>query len=261
MSDNAFNLDGFSFTPDTDYRSGEMFPRIWWYNGSKQAGTNGFFYTSVREFPNGLTDPWQEVEKYDDETGYMATALRVAIVRKRVQAYSESRIGNDVTKTWHPHYKPNHGMKLYTELLCLVNGMDTPVVWICKGMTGKEVTAKNGGIISLHHDAVIELAKPTWKAGIVPSWAFWIPIKAPLNAKGKPEYVDTGYGSFVTPPKLDLPSTVTRDTLKDLYVGRELLDFGLNLYHDSAAWSKQLRGSDTPAESAPATPINTPEPF
>lgn len=253
-----FNLDGFSFTPDSDYRSNEQFPRMWWYNGSKQAGTNGFFYTSAREFPNGLTEPWEQVEKYDDEVGYMATTLSIAIVRKRVQAYTETRIGNDVTKTWHKHYKPNHNMKLYTELLCLVKGMDDPVVWIVKGMTGRAVTKKGEGIVDQHHDAVFKQAAATWRAqGEIPSWAFWTTITAPTNAKGKPDYVDTGYGSHVTPPRLSLANPVNRDVLKQLYVGRELLEIGKTLYVETADWQKQLRANDEDTQTQSAPPAQS----
>ena len=142
MSD--FNLDGFSFTPDTTERSAEMYPRIWWYNGAKQAGTAGHFYTTEREIaqcPYG----WMQVQRYDDEVGYTADTLRIAVIRKRSQAYSEDRSSGMTVKTWHEHYKFNAGYRIYTELLCLVEGIHVPVVWVVKGMTGKAVFGLRSG--------------------------------------------------------------------------------------------------------------------
>lgn len=249
-----FNLDGFSFTPDTTARDAEAYPRIWWYNGSKQAGTNGHFYTTEREFaecPKG----WTQVERYGDEVGYTADALRFAVIRKRVQAYSEDRSSGMAMKTWHPHYKP--GMKLYTELLCIVDGIDEPVVWIVKGMLGKAVTSKFG-LLAAHHDMTIKQAMNTWKGeGVVPTWAFWCPIKADTTDKGKPVYTDTGYGSTVTLPKLDIPIHVPREVLVSLYVGRTVLDYGLEVYKASAEWQKTMRTNDE--SQSPPAPTQTTE--
>lgn len=256
---NDFNVDGFSFTPDTTQRDGEMYPRIWWYNGSKQGGTNGHFYTNEREFPEGLPT-WTQVERYDDEVGYTADALRIAVIRRRSQAYSEDRSTGNTVKTWHPHYKP--GLRIYTELLCLVDGIAEPVVWIVKGMLGKHVTSRMG-ILAAHSDATVKQAIPTWKGGgTVPPWAFWVPIVAPRTDKGKPVYTDTGYGSHVTLPALDMPLNVTREVLVSLYVGRELLDYGLEVYQASAEWAKTLRtNDDAPVTPAPAPAEDGADPF
>lgn len=56
---------------------------------------------------------------------------------------------------------------------------------------------------------------------------------------------------------------MSRDTLKGLFVGRELLDIGLEAYHDHAEWQKTMRGNEEPAAEAPTMPPakNTPEAF
>lgn len=259
MSSSDFNVDGFSFTPDTPQRDEEMYPRIWWYNGSKQGGTNGHFYTTEREFPEGLPT-WQQVDRYEDEVGYKADALRIAVIRRRSQAYSEDRSTGNTVKTWHTHYKP--GLRIYTEILCLVDGIAEPVVWVVKGMLGKHVTAKNSGLLAIHAEYTVRQAIPTWKGeGTVPQWAFWCPIAAPTTDKGKPVYTDTGYGSHVTLPKLDMDVNVTRDVLKSLFVGRELLEYGLTVYQSTAEWQKTMRGNDTAPTPPPVPSDEGVDPF
>jgi len=254
---NDFNLDGFEYTPDATQRDAEMYPRIWWYNGAKQAGTSGHFYTNEREFPTTPTTPWATVERYDDEVGYMAEALRIAMIRRRSQAYSEDRTTN--TKTWHSHYKP--GLRIYTEILCLVEGIDEPVVWVVKGMTGKAVTGRKVGMIETFVESVIKPAQASWKSGHVPPWAFWMPVMGAKTEKGKPMYTDTGFGSTVTLPSLALPSAIDRTALTALYVGRTLLDYGLEVYKASADWAKAQRTNDeTPSTPAPASDDSV-EPF
>lgn len=253
-----FNVEGFSFTPDEPQRQGEEYPRIWWYNGSKQAGTNGHFYTTEREFPEGLAG-FAQVERYDDEVGYKADALNIAVIRRRAQAYTEVRDGDRTTKTWHDHYKP--GRRIYTELLCMVEGVDEPVVWVVKGMTGQAVTKRKTGIIDVFGETVLKLAAETWKGdGQVPPWAFWMPITAPKTDKGKPMYTDTGYGSHVTLPALALPQ-MSRDALKGIFVGRDLLELGKAHYIASAEWAKTMRGNDAPTTVTAPPSDDSVEPF
>jgi len=259
VSNDNFNLDGFSFTPDAQEAQG--YPRIYWRNGAKQAQSGGFFYASSRDFTE-LGAPWESVELYDDEPGFRTSTLKIAVIRKRSQAYSDELIEGNRVRTWHEHWKI--GRQLYTELLCMMEGYDGLVTLVAKGLTGKALTAKNVGILPRHAELILKEAQKTWKgAGQVPPWAFWVPIGTKLNAKGKPEFIDTGYGSTITPPDLAISGEVSRDTLKNLFVGRELLDIGLEAYHDHAEWQKQLRGNEEPsaAEAPPSAPRNAPESF
>ena len=262
MSNQDFNLEGFSFTPDSQEQAG--YPRIYWRHGAKQSGQGGFFYASSRDFAE-LGAPWESVEIYDDEPGFKASTLKIAVIRKRSQAFTEylPEGSKDKVKIWHEHWKL--GRQLYTELLCMMEGYDGLVTLVAKGLTGKALTAKNVGILPRHAELVMKEAQKTWKgAGQVPPWAFWVPIGTKLTAKGKPEFVDTGYGSTITPPDLAISGEVTREVLKSLFVGRELLDIGLEAYHDHAEWQKTLRTNEEPsAAEAPAVqvPRNAPESF
>ena len=121
MSSDNFNLDGFSFTPDAQEQAG--YPRIYWRNGAKQAQSGGFFYASSREFAE-LSAPWEEVELYKDEPGFKASTLKVAVIRKRSQAFTEylPEGSKDKIKIWHDHWKI--GRQVYTEILCFMDGYD-----------------------------------------------------------------------------------------------------------------------------------------
>jgi hypothetical protein len=49
---------------------------------------------------------------------------------------------------------------------------------------------------------------------------------------------------------------MNRDALKALFVGRELLEYGLTIYHDSAEWAKTLRSNDKVATPATPAPVS-----
>jgi hypothetical protein len=98
---NDFNVEGFSFTPDTTQARTAKHTRA--SGGTTARSRLARRDTSTRtkrEFPEALNG-WDEVSRYDDEVGYMAPALRIAVIRRRSQAYSEVREGNSVAKTWH----------------------------------------------------------------------------------------------------------------------------------------------------------------
>ena len=151
------------------------------------------------------------------------------------------------SKTWEAHYKPNAGMRIYTELLCFIEGYDDLVVWPIKGLVGKAVTAKTGSVFA---DAKLVLAeaKKTASASI-PEFAFWVPISAPIGPKGKIVTTSTGYGSDVVLPQYDIAvDTITRQTCVDLYVGKAMLHKAKEAYDATTTWAKDLRVNEAPAE-------------
>jgi len=58
-----------------------------------------------------------------------------------------------------------------------------------------------------------------------------------------------------------LPATVDREALKGLYIGRTLLDYGLEVYKASAEWQKTLRTNEAPSAPAPQPTDDSVEPF
>lgn len=199
-------------------------PRIWWHNGAKaprpsQPDTPGDFYTKQSEFAGGLTAPWAQEERFTGETGYATSTLRIAVLSYRQQAFrSEQQPGEKYPrKIWLTRWE--QGAKLYTELLCFVEGYNDIAVWASDGLTGKAVSGKQG-ILKTYEQGLLAEAERI-AASPLPLWTFWLPIATKRNGD-KIAYEDTGYNSFVTPPALHLPP----DPLDVLFVGDELLQRG-----------------------------------
>lgn len=224
-------------------------PRIWWHNGNKQAKTPGSFYTKEEEIGGPPDSPWQEVEKYDGETGYVAESLKIAIIATRSQPVIIDSSGERKTYTWLTKWEK--GAQIYTEILCFAEGIAEPVVWPCKGMTGKAMTGK-GGILQSYEKGFLRNASQCVGKGLNP-WAFWLPISTKLDSAGKPAYDDTGFKSFVTPPDLFLPAmAVTQDLMNALFVGSDLYKRGAEVRVEFDSWIKEKRGNEPVEEAAPS---------
>lgn len=250
------DFDGLDDVQYEEESSTQGYPRIYWFNGVKQAQTAGRFYTSEREFPQGLTEPWASVSWFKDGDGYMTETLSIVPVRKRYQAYFEVIEGNRKSKTWLPAGKYETGARIYTEILCYMQGYDGLVILAVKGLTGKALTNKTSGIFAQFRDSVMAKAKETLQKGKkLPPFAFWVPISTQRDTKNRVVYSDTGHGSTVTLPALQLPADVTRDTAKSLYVGRDLLMTLSAWYTDHDEWRVTYRKNDvTPLQGTPAPP-------
>lgn len=267
--DNIFDgIDSVSF--EEEYEN-QGYPRVYWFNGVKQAQTAGKFYTSAKDYNVELGAPWQSVELFSDGEGYQTEKLSIVPIRKRYQAYFERKEGNRTIKEWLPAGKYEEGARIYTEILCYMQGYDGLVILTVKGLTGKALTGKVGGVFSTFKDTVISVAKETLKKGKkIPPFAFWIPIATERDAKGKVFYRDTGYGSTTTPPALDIKGQVSRDDCVKLYVGRELLARLADWYKEHDEWRTTYRTNDTPlmgstptapAAAEPQMAKNEPVPF
>jgi hypothetical protein len=241
------DINNLNFTPDHgDVDSADGFARIIWLSTTKTQGVVGKFYAK-QDVVGAMQAPWEAVERFDDEAGFETSRLRIVPIRKRSQAYTEVTVGGLRSKTWETHYKPNAGMRIYTELLCYVEGYDELVVWPIKGLVGRAVTAKTGSVFS-DAKAVLAEAKKTAK-GAIPEFAFWVPIAAPIGPKGKVVTTSTGYGSDVVLPQYDIASdTISRQTCVDLYVGKSMLAKAATAYADSADWARAQRVNEAPTE-------------
>jgi hypothetical protein len=211
--------------------------RIGWRNGDRKARTPGKFYTSANQYTTEPTDPWQSSDMYTDEEGYETSLLRVAIIGVRAQWF---RMDGD-TRIWLQGYE--QGARKFTEILCFAEGIDEPVVWSAKGLTGMAITNK-GGIIPTYSNGLLREAKRLAGRKDLPLWSFWLPIATKIDNRGQVVYESTGYGNnVVTPPALHLPHDDHATNIEVLYVGNELVKWGDELRAEYGTWLTMQRGN------------------
>ena len=239
------------------YESGNDYPpRIWWFNGVKQARTPGVFYTKLDEHPGPLPAPWRASDRFDGEQGYEVHRLTLALIGKREQAF-EPETAPDGTKRrkFLPDWRP--GAQIYNEWLCFIEGLDYPVVLCSKGLTGKALALALKGFKTRVHKPGERMAKRQ-----LPPWSFWLSVEGEKTRNGQPFYADTGHGSFVTPPVLVLPDLPEAELVETLFVGPDLLAKGIDVRAEYEAWLKEKRAVDTPPVEtvADAPPVDLDDP-
>jgi hypothetical protein len=246
MSNDFFDdIAGLEFETETPTR---QLPKIWWFNGvdAKTVRTNGEFYTKL----NGCKTPWNESNRFPDESGYSAPSLHWAPIYYREQWFTSD--GQETR--WLAHYEK--GARKYAEQLGFAAGIDEPIILVTKGMTARAIYGK-GGIFDEYQKTIgafaMTLAKTT-----LPGWAFYIPMTAPTDKKGNPVYTETGKGSVVTLPVINPKFGATRDDLKTLYVGSEMLQLGAVIQKEYKGWADERRGNVAPIDE-PAPGRNVPQ--
>jgi hypothetical protein len=145
-------------------------------------------------------------------------------------------------------------MRLYTEILCFIEGYDDVVVWPVKGLVGRGVTAARGESIFSAMREVEKEARKTANRDI-PSFMFWTPITQPKDKKGRVVTIDTGFGSNVVIPQIGLDvGKINRDLCASLYVGPDRLKTAKAAYEEYGDWSREQRTNEAeaPAPTEPA---------
>jgi hypothetical protein len=231
----------FATIPSTpsfdDQQSGPGY--VWWFNGTRAARTGGTFYTNREQLSTEPSDPWVPSTRFENEDGFETQDLRLAIIGYRQQAFRKEDDRRVYLDQWVP------GAQLHTEVLALAEGIEAPIVWSCKGLTGKAVTGKTG-IIPTYRNTLLRDAERTARRKL-PLWAFWLPISTQLDAQGRVTYVSTGFGNnVITPPALHVPGTSIDQTMEELFVGNALIELGADLRGEYDTWLKQRRGTDEP---------------
>lgn len=238
------DINALNYVPDTEPTESDGYARLVWLSTTKSAGIVGKFYAKAESF-GPMRAPWQAAERFTDEAGYETSRLKIIPIRKRSQAYTEVTTAGLRSKSWESHYKRDAGMRIYTEILCYIEGYDDLVVWPVKGLVGRAVTAKSASVFSDAKAVLLEAKKTA--TGAIPEFAFWVPITAPIGAKGKVVTTSTGYGSDVVLPQYDIAAdTITRQTCVDLYVGKAMLAKAAAAYTDSADWARAQRENEPP---------------
>lgn len=240
--------------PVDDHRP--VLPAMWWYNGVKNARTPGVFYIKADALSATPSEPWQPSARFEGEEGFETETLHLLPICYRQQPYRTVTVGTGAQQRRERQYLTEWvlGAQFHTELLCIVAGIEEPVVWSCHGMTSRALTGK-GGIFAVYRTGLLKEAEKV--AGKkVPPWTFWLPIATQRDAMGRVIYTDTGHGSFVTPPALALPDKPLADLLDELFAGKEWVEYGYELYRQFEDWRNERRGvtGPTPAPNGAAAP-------
>lgn len=275
---------------DVDYTKTEVqnISKFWWSHGKRVNAKTlipGRFYTSDRMFmdaPKG----WSESDMYT-EKGWEISSVRILPLLKRTQAYTLSEDGK--TKIWHPHFKKDAGMSLYTELLCWLDGHTEPVIMTSKGFAATRMTAAKQSVLADHKKLIIDRANETASPALAP-WAFWCELGGAFDGD-KPVFIEVGktvkislhdivlYRTHAENIKEDKRRaadtylvTAQRSELLALFVGKPLYKQVTEIREEFLAkgWDKEQRKNlgeedmfNEPAApaQAPAQPRNVPAPM
>lgn len=241
-----------------DLPTGQLEPgRFIWLHGLKQARTPGVFYAKETEFSAAPVGGWSLDNRFDNERGYSAPALRIAIIGTRTQWFIPGLEGK--APTYLPRYES--GAKKHLEVLCMIDGLDDPMVFSASGMNKAKPMQD---IIKIYNDGLLKQASRIARRAL-PPWSFWLPIRN-RELSGKTEYIEAkdasgkSYGSVVTPPALYLPD----DAMETLFVGADIIRRGAEVREVFASWFEIRRRTPDVIEGEvlPALPApkNAPQP-
>ncbi len=164
---------------------------------------------------------------------------RLAVIRTRFRWFV---VYNGVT-TFYPRsgYVAESGMRGHVQALCGLHGFDFPVVVTFKGKASQEFERLLREFSQKVQEAAHRLSREKGAAARVtgttpnrfPRFAFYMRLAAGPHVK----VGQKGQESIITPPVLDLPSTISEEYLSKVYVGRErLMDFQ-QMFHEAADWA------------------------
>jgi hypothetical protein len=226
-----------------------------WMHGNKAGKTPGAFFGKATEFSGEPGAPWQTDDRFDDDPGFSAPALRIAFIAWREQWYHQDESG---PKRWLLDYEA--GARKQVEYLCFAEGVEDPMILTLPKFTKAKPIQD---IVKVYRDGLLRQASRIAGKGL-PLWSFWLPIQG-KQKDGKAVYEEVtrngaSTGAYVTYPTLNMPA----NAMDDLFVGAELLRKGADVAKQYAAWVEQRRlpalmveGEVLPALPAPR---NVPQP-
>lgn len=224
--------------------AGDGLARFYWMNGEPRDKTPGRFWMDQERASNAgliaLPQPWKAIthtfKRGDTADLFMSPALRIAPIVWKQQNFIKDASGN--VESWIEEKKFGklaQGEGIAFELLCLVQGIDIPLVLSMKSTKASMAWAAN---ILPDYKKLRDAVKKSRNGATVPPWWFWLNIRSAIKADKTPAY-ETINGSVITPPTWVAPADVSsRDAWKELYVGNELASIGEAIYLDTGkAWA------------------------
>lgn len=242
---------------------GDGLTRMYWMNGEPRDKSPGRFWMDADRADSAglsvLPKPWQAIEhtfkRGETASLYVAPALYIAPICWRQQNFIKNASGG--VETWIEERKfaklaPNEGIAF--ELLCLVQGIDQPMVLSLKSTKASMAWAAN---ILKDYKSMRDEIKKSRGGSVVPPWWFWLAVRSAVNEKDKKPIYETVNGSVITPPTWVTPGDIhARETWKAMYVGNDLAALGESVYLETGkAWAAKRI-----SEGYSAQPDATPEP-
>jgi hypothetical protein len=255
-------IDDLDQLPDEIPGAANLEPgRISWLHGTNAAGakTTGVFYARDTAFTDPPSAPWKQDDRYENEAGYSAAELRIAVIGERSQWFVPGESQGDPS-TWLQNYQD--GAKKLTEYLITVDGLADPMVL---SVSGKYKAGPIAKLISDYRRGTLAQAMRKVKRTL-PLWSFWLPISSQRDSNDRILYIKAQdgdgkeYGSIVTPPAL--ASAPVARTVVEILAGADLWQ----QYQEWLKFKRLPRGT-TEAEytvsSVPALPAprNVPQPI
>jgi len=206
---------------------------ITWMHGNKAGKTPGAFFGKATEFTGTPSAPWTHDDRFDDDPGYSAPALKIAFICWRSQWYMQDEGG---PKIWLTHYQ--QGAKKQVEYIVLAEGCDDPLIMTLPKFTKAKPIQD---IVKAYRDGLLRQASRVARRPL-PLWSFWVPISGKVNKDGKPTYEEVlrggaSTGAYVTYPVATFPA----DAMDTLFVGETLLRKGGDVARTYGAWTEQRR--------------------
>lgn len=230
---------------------------ITWMHGNKAGKTPGAFFGKATEFSGTPSAPWAPDDRFDDDPGYSASALRVAFICWRAQWYKQDESG---PKIWLPDYET--GARKQVEYIVLAEGVDDPMLLTLPKFTKAKPIQD---IVKDYRDGLLKQASRLAKRAL-PLWSFWVPIQG-KQKDGKSVYEEVQRAGASTGAYVTYPVAVWPENAMDtLFVGEDLLRRGADVARTYGRWTEERRlpagvieGQVQEIKALPA-PRNVPQP-
>lgn len=225
--------------------TGDGLFRMYWLNGNPQLKTGGRFWIGTDKAEAAeltLPAPWSVVshtfKRGATSDIWVADELKIAPISWRQQNFWKNEDGG--VESWIEEKRfgkleQNEGIAF--ELLCLVQGVDIPMVLSVKSSKASMAWAAN---ILPDYRKMRDAVKKSRGAKVIPPWWFWLTVRAPVIGKDKKPHYEVVKGSTITPMTWIVADDYleNRETWKSMYVGADVAAMGERVYVDTGkAWA------------------------
>lgn len=213
-----------------------LLARFNWYNAKNRRPA--MFYIKNDDLMADPAEPWERSNWFKGENGYFFNAegasINMAIIGYRARPFSKAvDADGKFSRNFEAEYIPNSGMQFYTEVICLVEGIDEPLLWAADGMTGGAIS----GIIKGVHKGLLASTRRLSRRS-APLWTYWSAITAQTDNAGQIVVMQSKAGGEYTPPMLIVPEVESMEELQHYYIGDDNYRLCRELYHlhQEAGW-------------------------